>query len=246
VNADYVAYALTLTSSVPASKTGAALSKEVAIPPNGGFCLRQALKFPPGASQIHLQAGETSFRTDKLPASLSKVTDKKDLKNLCAVSKLFYVAVLPFLYEEIIVKCREGFIPGKSNTAPFLRSAPRFDSARGLNFVKDLYLESEFYSNLQYRCYHHRSGMPYTADESPDSNRGRIAGRTHSTDAVWDDDGEVEADEDSDWDDDEDTDPDDADAELEEDIGKDFLFFCQHLKDDSLRSFTYVSSMILL
>lgn len=206
--------------------------------------MRQAVRCAPGDSQTHLQAGETSFRIDNFPASLSQVTDKKDLKSLCAVSKLFYVVVLPFLYEEIIVKCHEGFIPGNFDTTPFSRSTARFDSTHGLSFVKDLYLESEFRCELQHRCYHHRIGEPSTADQSLDANRRRIADRTHNTDAVRDDDREVEADGDSDWDDDEDTDLDDEDAEPEEDIGKDFLFFCQHLKDDSLRSFTYVGSML--
>jgi hypothetical protein len=167
----------------------------------------------------------------QLSDSSRQFTDKKDLKNLCEVSKLLYLIALPLLYEEIIIKCRNGFMPGSSDTKPWSISSARFNSSRGLDFLKDLHIVSNFHDRLVERCYHHYIDDASTADSDEFSTDEGLSDQgSHHADADLDS-GRVTDDH--------------QDINLYDNYGKGFLLFCQKLKDDSLRSFRCDCSRLL-
>ena len=166
-----------------------------------------------------------------LSDSSRQITDEKDLKNLCEVSKLLYLIVLPLLYGEITIKCRNGFMPRSSDTKPWSTSPARFNSSRGLDLLKDLHIVSNFHDRLPERCYHHFIHDTSTTDSDE-----------FSTDEGLGDQGSHHAD--ADLDSSRVTDP-NQDVNPYDNYGKSFLLFCQKLKDDSLRSFRWDCSRLL-
>jgi hypothetical protein len=118
-----------------------------------------------------------------------------------------------------------------SDIKPWSISSARFNSSRGLDFLKDLHIVSNFHDRLMERCYHYHIDDASTADSEEFSIDGGLSDQgSHNADADLDSNRVTD---------------DHQDINSLENYGKGFLVFCQKLKDDSLRSFRCDCSRLL-
>ncbi|KAI9784369.1 MAG: hypothetical protein M1816_000893 [Peltula sp. TS41687] len=81
-------------------------------------------------------------------------TDKRDLKNMCEVSKRLYEITVPKLYETIIIQTEDELYLERLNVEPLLRTCS--NPLNCLQFVKNIRITAPFHRNLRNRCLHDR------------------------------------------------------------------------------------------
>jgi hypothetical protein len=87
-----------------------------------------------------------------------QISEKRDLNNLCRVSKLFHKLATPLLYESLVIKCPEGFNPRFSILKRFSKTRPQIEFTSSIRYVKNLILTTKFEDLTGHggRCWHHR------------------------------------------------------------------------------------------
>jgi hypothetical protein len=106
-------------------------------------------------------------------SSRVQLPDRRDLKQLCAVSKKLYDSTLPKLYETVVVSSQSEKHLERIDIKPFFEG----NSTDRLSHTKHVRISSLFHENLDERCIHFRDiedQVKYNFDEEL---RERAAGR---------------------------------------------------------------------
>jgi hypothetical protein len=89
------------------------------------------------------------------------VTDQKDLKHLCEVSKSLQFLITPILYKSITVHAESEAFLEDIEVHPFMRIC--YNPTNLLQFVEAIEFTSRFCSRIQDRCIHNK--LQYELDE---------------------------------------------------------------------------------
>jgi len=93
-----------------------------------------------------------------------QLPDRRDLKQLCAVSKKLYTSTLPKLYETVVISSESEKHLERIDVKPFLEG----NSTDRLKHTKHFQISSLFHENLDERCLHFRDiedQVKYNFDE---------------------------------------------------------------------------------